>query len=218
MTAQIKVPLYTLKRLPHYYRLVSEYFEKEIETVSSEEIARAVQVNAVQVRRDLMLFGAMGTPGVGYNVKALKLELEELLGLNNNNEAVLVGVGRLGRAIADYSGFARYGLNIVALFDADPRIIGSKIAKREVFAVEELEHIIKRIGVKVGIIAVPVEWAQSVADSLVKAGVKAIWNFAPTTLSVPEEVVVKNEDLAAGLATLFHFVRDKDAHQLSMIE
>jgi redox-sensing transcriptional repressor len=202
----IKVPKFTLKRLPYYYRFISDCLDQEMKFVSSEEIARAVQVNAVQIRRDLMLFEAMGTPGVGYNVPELKLKLEAILGLKNVNEAVLVGVGRLGRAIIDYPGFERYGLNIVALFDAAPGVIGEQINGREVFAVKELAHIIKRLHIKVGIITVPVEWAQSVADTMVKSGVKAIWNFAPITICVPSEVVVRNEDLAAGLATLFHYL------------
>ncbi len=206
----IQVPKFTLKRLPHYYRFIQDCDEQELKFVSSEAIAKAVQVNAVQIRRDLMLFGAMGTPGVGYSVPELKQKLEEVLGLKNVNEAVLIGVGRLGRAILDYPGFANYGLNIVALFDSDPAIIGEKIGDRVVFPMPELAHIIRRLKVRVGIITVPAEWAQSVADVLVKTGVKAIWNFAPTSIYVPAEVVVRNEDLAAGLATLFHFLREKD--------
>lgn len=206
----IKVPKFTLKRLPHYYRFICDCLDRGIKFISSEEIAKAVQVHAVQIRRDLMLFGAMGTPGVGYSVIELKFKLEEILGLKNVNEAVLVGVGRLGRAIVDYPGFERYGLNIVALFDIDPEIIGSKINGREVFSVQELGHIVKRLHIKVGIITVPTPWAQSVADTLVKSGVKAIWNFAPVTICVPDEVVVRNEDLAAGLATLFHYLIGKE--------
>lgn len=205
----IKVPKFTLKRLPLYYRFISDCFDKGLESVSSEEIARAVQIHAVQIRRDLMLFGAMGTPGVGYSVSELKLKLEDLLGLKNVNEAVLVGVGRLGRAIVDYPGFERYGLKIVALFDADPGIIGEKINGREVFSIQELNHIVKRLNIKVGIITVPAPWAQSIADTLIESGVKAIWNFAPVNIYVPDEVAVRNEDLAAGLATLFHYLNEK---------
>jgi redox-sensing transcriptional repressor len=203
----ITVPKFTLKRLPHYYRFICDCLDKDLKYISSEEIAKAVQVNAVQIRRDMMLFDASGIPGVGYSVLELKSKLEEILGLKNVNEAVLIGVGRLGRAIIDYPGFERYGLNIVAIFDADPVVIGAKINGREVFPVQDLSHIIKRLHIKVGIITVPVEWAQSVADTMVKSGVKAIWNFAPVTIDVPGEVVVRNEDLAAGLATLFHYLK-----------
>lgn len=202
----VKVPKFTLKRLPLYYRCLRVCLDRKQEYVSSEQIAKAAQVNAVQVRKDLTLFGAMGTPGVGYHVLELKSKLEEILGLNNVNEAVLIGVGRLGRAIIDYPGFERYGLNIVALFDSNPELVGSQISGRPVFAIQELLHVIRSLQIKVAIITVPAEWAQTIANVLVEAGVKAIWNFAPAILDVPSQVVVRNEDLAAGLATLFHYL------------
>ncbi|HOJ77541.1 MAG TPA: redox-sensing transcriptional repressor Rex [Bacillota bacterium] len=204
----VKVPKFTLKRLPLYYRYLRNCVDRKLEFVSSEQIAKAAQVNAVQVRKDLTMFGAMGTPGVGYNVLELQSKLEDILGLNNINEAALVGVGRLGRAIIDYPGFERYGLNIVALFDNNPSLIGTQIAGRQVFSVKEMLHIIRRLKLKVAIITVPGEWAQSIANVLVEAGIKAIWNFAPVSLDVPEDVVVRNEDLAAGLATLFHYLAE----------
>ncbi|TCL59228.1 redox-sensing transcriptional repressor [Hydrogenispora ethanolica] len=204
------VPKFTLKRLPFYYRCLCGAAERGENYVSSEEIARAAQVNAVQVRRDLTVFGALGQAGLGYHVNSLKAKLEEILGLKNTNEAVLVGVGRLGRAIVDYTGFERYGLNIVALFDSAPELVGQRVSGREVFPVAELEHIVKRLGIKVGIITVPTDWAQPIAGIMVRAGIKAIWNFAPVSLETPPDVVVRNEDLAAGLATLFHFLAEKD--------
>ncbi len=205
----IQVPKYTLKRLPYYYRFVCECDECGLKYVSSEEIAKAVQINAVQIRRDLMLFDALGTPGVGYSVIELKIKLEEILGLKNVNEAVLIGVGKLGRAIIDYPGFKRYGLRIVALFDNDPKVIGSKINGSQIFPASELAHIVARLNIRVGIITVPASSAQSVADIMINSGAKAIWNFAPVTIRVPNDVVVRNEDLAAGLATLCHHIAGK---------
>ncbi|HBE76657.1 MAG TPA: redox-sensing transcriptional repressor Rex [Firmicutes bacterium] len=207
----IKVTKFTLKRLPHYYRFVSTCLDKGLQFISSEEIAKGVQINAVQIRRDLMMFEAIGTPGVGYSVEELHSKLGEVLGLKNVNEAVIIGIGRLGRAIIDYPGFERYGLKIVGLFDSDPGVIATKINGKEIFAVDELEHIVGRLHIKIGIITVPDEWAQSVADTLIKSGVKAIWNFAPVDIRVPEDVVVRNEDLAAGLATLCHLFAGKSS-------
>jgi len=204
----IRVPKFTLTRLPYYYRFVCDCDERGLKFVSSEEISQGVQVNAVQIRRDLMLFDALGTPGVGYSVGELRGKLEEILGLNNVNEAVLIGVGRLGRAILDYPGFKRYGLSIVALFDNAPEIIGEKIGTKEIFPVTELEHIVARLHIKVGIITVSASGAQSVADILISSGIKAIWNFAQVYIRVPREIVVRNEDLAAGLATLFHHLSE----------
>ncbi|HHV62927.1 MAG TPA: redox-sensing transcriptional repressor Rex [Firmicutes bacterium] len=193
-----------LLRLPRYYRYVSHCRDRGMKFVSSEEIAREAEVNPVQVRKDLTQFGQFGKPGVGYNVVELASVLEEILGIRNLNEAVLVGAGRLGTAIANYSGFARYGLSIVALFDVDPLKIGERVGGKEVFHRSELSHVVRRLGIQVGIITVPAEEAQSVADDMVAAGIRAIWNFAPITIKVPGDVVVRNEDLAAGLATLFH--------------
>ncbi|HHY47812.1 MAG TPA: redox-sensing transcriptional repressor Rex [Firmicutes bacterium] len=196
-----------LRRLPLYYRCASRCREKNQQFVSSEEISREAEVNPVQVRKDLtQLFGEFGKPGVGYNVQELCLLLEELLGFRGRNEAVLVGAGRLGSAIASYTGFARYGLSIVALFDSDPGKVGAEISGKKVFPMSELQHIVQRLGIRVGIITVPAPEAQGVADALVRSGIRAIWNFAPVTLSVPPGIVVRNEDLASGLATLFHHV------------
>lgn len=207
--SMIQVPKFTLKRLPHYYRFVCECAEHGLEYFSSEEMAKAVQINAVQIRRDLMLFDALGTPGVGYHVEKLKNNLEEILGLKNVNEAVLIGVGKLGRAMIDYPGFKRYGLRIVALFDNDPGVIGTKINSCQIFAISELDHIVGRLNIRVGIITVPAPSAQNAADRLIHSGIKAIWNFAPVLIRVPDDVVVRDEDLAAGLATLCYFIAGK---------
>ncbi|HHY97335.1 MAG TPA: redox-sensing transcriptional repressor Rex [Firmicutes bacterium] len=207
MAAEIKISKQALRRLPLYYRCAVRCRETERQFVSSEEIAREAEVNPVQVRKDLtQLFGEFGKPGVGYNVEQLCTALEELLGFHSRNEAVLVGAGRLGSAIASYPGFAKYGLSIVALFDTDPEKIGTEISGKRVFPMSELPHIIRRLRIQVGIITVPAVQAQSVASELVQSGVRAIWNFAPVTLRVDPGIVVRNEDLAAGLATLFHHV------------
>ncbi|NPV54586.1 MAG: redox-sensing transcriptional repressor Rex [Firmicutes bacterium] len=198
------IPRQALLRLPRYYRCVNRCRERGMGFVSSEEIAREAEVNPVQVRKDLTQFGQFGKPGVGYNVAELASLLEGVLGIRNLNEAVLVGAGRLGTAIADYGGFGRYGLSIVALFDIDPLKVGKKLGGREIFPRSELSHVVRRLGIQVGIITVPAEEAQSVADDMVAAGIRAIWNFAPVTIKVPADVVVRNEDLASGLATLFH--------------
>ena len=204
----IRVSKYTLKRLPLYYRFVMDCNEQGLKYVSSEEIAKAVQIHAVQIRRDLMPFGALGTPGVGYHVSDLKGKLEEILGLNNENEAILIGIGSLGRALIDDPGFEKYGLHIVALFDDNPVLIGERLNGRKIFPFTELEHIVNRLHIKVGILTVPSLNAQPVADVLVNSGIKAIWNFTQVFINVPQEVVVRNEDLAAGLATLFHSLLD----------
>ncbi len=204
MSEMIEIPRPTLERLPRYYRCLCLARERDQKTISSDEIGREVGVNVVQVRKDLAYFGEFGRPGVGYNVETLMRELERLLGLETPNEAVLVGAGRLGTAIASYQGFGRYRLRIVALFDNDPQRIGARVGDSQVFSLDKLPHIVRRLGIELGIICVPREPAQATAELLVDNGVKAIWNFAPTTLKLPKEIAVRNEDLAVGLATLCH--------------
>lgn len=213
MSEVVQVPRPTLERLPLYYRCLCMAKERERQTISSEEIGREVGVNVVQVRKDLAYFGEFGRPGVGYNVETLMRELERLLGLENPTEAVLVGAGRLGTAVAMYPGFGRYSLRIVALFDSDPKKIGTKVGNAQIYALEVLPDIVKARGIELGIIAVPAQYAQEAAEQLVANGVKAIWNFAPTMLKLPDHIVVRNEDLAIGLATLCHHL-NKDQLQI----
>lgn len=200
------IPLPSLRRLPLYYRYLAQALQEGRAFVSSEELGQHAGVPGAQVRKDLNYLGETGRPGVGYDTKTLAALLEDFLGLVNDKEAVLVGAGNLGRALASYPGFARYGLQIVALFDNDPAKIGQTIAGREVLPVEKLTSLIRRLHIQMGIITVPAEAAQAVADAMVAGGIKVIWNFAPCRLTVPADVLVKNEDLAAELATLSHFI------------
>jgi redox-sensing transcriptional repressor len=205
----IEIPKPTLGRLPLYYRALVAANEGGIEILSSAELGENAGVDSAQVRKDLTYFGQFGRPGVGYNVVNLLAELERILGLKNPNEAVLIGAGRLGMAICNYPGFSRYGLKIVAMFDVDPAKIGEKLDGLEVFSLEKLERIVGKLGSQIGIITTPAPSAQQVANKLVAAGVRAIWNFAPVNLKVPPSIILRNEDLAVGLATLSHYLSGK---------
>ena len=202
----LEIPKPTLGRLPLYYRSLLAASEAGLEIISSAELGESAGVDSAQVRKDLTYFGQFGRPGVGYNVSNLLMALEQILGLRNPNEAVLVGAGKLGMAICNYPGFARYGLKIVALFDVDPNKIGQQVDGLEVFPLERLEPIVKKLGIQIGIITTPAEAAQRIAKMLISAGVRAIWNFAPVNLKVPPEIILRNEDLAVGLATLSHYL------------
>lgn len=205
----IEIPKPTLGRLPLYYRVLVAAEETGVEILSSAELGESAGVDSAQVRKDLTYFGQFGRPGVGYNVANLLMELERILGLKNPNEAVLVGAGRLGMAICNYPGFSRYGLKIVAMFDVDPEKIGQQLDGLEVFSLEKLERIVGKLGIQIGIITTPAPSAQQVAQKLVAAGVRAIWNFAPVNLKVPPGIILRNEDLAVGLATLSHYLSGK---------
>ena len=193
----------TIGRLPAYHPYLTEKKAEGEKAVSSTAIAEELHLNAVQVRKDLAaISSAAGKPKLGFDVEELIADIDRFLGYDNVSDAVLVGAGGLGSALVGYDGFKNYGLNIAAAFDCDPARIGKTIGGVRVYDVKELRHLVLRLNVRIGIIAVPKEAAQAVADELAAGGVRAIWNFAPVHLSLPENIAVKNEDMAASLAIL----------------
>lgn len=193
----------TISRLPVYLRFLRDKLKAGDENVSSTAIADELRLNPVQVRKDLALVSAeSGKPKLGFRVKELIEGIESFLGLCNTHDAVLCGVGSLGSTLLKYEGFKNYGLNIVAAFDTNAAVIGKKINGIAVLEYEALPKTVKRLNIKMGIITVPKSVAQNVADTMAQSGIRAIWNFAPVHLSLPEEVAVKYEDLAASLAVL----------------
>ena len=191
----------TLSRLPSYYCLIEEYHAEGEEYVSATTIAESLSINPVQVRKDLAsICSEPGRPKRGFKVETLLNDLKKYLGYNHYDEAVLVGVGALGHVLMQYGGFANYGLGIVAGFDKV--VHEKKIGDKPILPIEKLVSFLRRTHIKIGIIAVPATEAQGVADLLVAGGIKAIWNFAPTTINLPDHFLVKNENLAASLAAL----------------
>ena len=192
----------TLRRLPRYLGYLKSLGENAPEYISATGIAEALGLGQVQVRKDLAQVSSSGRPKVGYVTCQLIAEIEEFLGYNNTHDAVIVGAGRLGRALLGYDGFRSYGLNIVAAFDSSPEKLGESESGKPILPMDKLEHICRRLNVHIGVITVPAAQAQSVCDALVDAGIKAIWSFAPTHLYVPAGVLVQTEDMAASLAML----------------
>lgn len=204
------VPQPTIERLVIYYRYLKKLAAHDDDKViSSLDLGHSVGVSAAQVRKDLSYFGEFGCKGVGYNVSNLKKSLEQILGFNRNWPIVLVGAGNIGRALVNYPGFKVMGLNIIAIFDCDLDKIGNRVGGLIVKSNKEIERVIKDKGVELAIIAVPVDEAQGVAEKLVKAGIKAIWNIAPVTLKLPDNVLVYYEDLASSLVTLTYRLSQK---------
>jgi redox-sensing transcriptional repressor len=200
-----KIPDETIRRLPTYLRGVVILAEKGLTKVSSKRLAEFLGANPWQIRKDFSYFGDFGTPGVGYDTSKLRKEISRILRLDSNHRAVLVGVGNLGSAVLAYNGFGRYGLDIVAAFDKDPKKIGKKKGN---VTIEDVLRIsgIKRRKVDLGIIAVPAEDAQAVADELVRAGVKGILSFSPRHIVVPRKVKVISIDIAMDLARLPYYM------------
>ena len=197
-----RIPEATVARLPVYRRSLIELTQENIPTVSSERLADMAGVNAAKVRKDLSYLGTYGTRGVGYEVQQLLYEIESKLGLTCDSPVVVVGVGNLGQALANYTGFRQRGFPVVALVDTDPDKIGDSVAGLVVRSLDELDTLVREHGVSIGIIATPAASAQHVADRLVAAGVRSILNFAPSVLNVPAQVPVRKVDLATELQIL----------------
>ncbi|MGI6647718.1 MAG: redox-sensing transcriptional repressor Rex [Bacillota bacterium] len=202
----LKIPEATIIRLSVYSRYLAQIKRKGVVTISSGEIARGVGVSSAQVRKDLAYFGEFGTRGVGYNVGELYGYLMKILGLTTQWKLVIVGAGKLGSALAMYGGFAERGFKVVGIFDNDPRKIGQKLDNLEIMDISQLPKIVEANEAKIGIIAVPVEEAQEVADTLIKNGLKAILNFSPRVLSVPDDVVLRSVDLSVNLEILSFYL------------
>jgi redox-sensing transcriptional repressor len=199
------IPDATVARLPLYLRALTALSERSVPTVSSEELATAAGVNSAKLRKDFSYLGSYGTRGVGYDVEYLVYQISRELGLTQDWPVVIVGIGNLGHALANYGGFASRGFRVAALLDADPALAGQLAAGLEVRHMDELEEIIRAEHVSIGVITTPPGAAQQVCDRLVAAGVTSILNFAPTVLSVPEGVDVRKVDLSIELQILaFH--------------
>jgi len=197
------LPKPTFERLKLYHRLL---LDVEGEYVSSGTIAKLLGIQPEQVRKDLSYLKTMGKPKVGYKVEELKKELDELFGIKRKTAVVIVGAGQLGSALANYQGFAKFGIEIVAIFDNDPEKIGQFVSNLMVLPLKDLNRVVRRFNVEIGVICVPKESAQEVVNLLVACGIKGIWNFAPIELEVPEDVLVVNEDITQSLLTLKHLL------------
>jgi redox-sensing transcriptional repressor len=196
------IPQAVLRRLPQYHHYLIQLEASGALQVSCSLIGHDLNLVPVQVRKDLQYTGIVGKPKTGYAVRGLIEAIETYLGWNNVNEAFLVGAGNLGTALLGHERFTKFGLRIVAAFDADPAKIGQRIYERVVLPIDKLAELAPRMGIHLGIITTPAEAAQAVADEMVKAGILAIWNFTPCRLRVPTHIFVHSEDLYSSLASL----------------
>ena len=208
MKGQPVISKATIDRLPLYFRTLRLAQDEGIDIISSDELGRRLSITPEQIRKDLAAFGQFGKKGVGYYVNELKRNVGEILGLNNHWNIAVVGIGHLGAALANYQNFVTLGFNLVALFDQDPNVIGTTVNHVKVEDIASLSHIVKERNIQIGIIAVPAAFAQGVANKLVNAGVRGIWNFAPIKMKVPDSMHIVNEDLSVGLSSLsYHITR-----------
>ena len=191
----------TLGRVPHYLKFLKELPDDGFEYISATHIARELELGEVQVRKDLNAISGAGKPKLGYVTEELIQKLENCLGCNRMTSAVLVGAGKLGKALLDYSGFEKFGVKIIAAFDSNEMVL-SLSGKVDILPISQFEQFCKEHNVKLGIITVGEGSAQTVCEQMVSSGIEAIWNFAPCKLKVPKGTLVQNENLALSLAHL----------------
>ncbi len=196
-----------IKRLPRYYRYLGELRKKEVVRISSKELSERMNVTASQIRQDLNNFGGFGQQGYGYNVEYLYTEIGKILGLDEEHEVVIIGAGNLGQAVANYQDFARRGFAIKAVFDIKPELIGKELGSAKVYSMNDLKEYVETNRPDIVALALPKSQAVQVANDVVSWGVKAIWNFAPTELRLPKDVVVENVHLTESLMRLSYNLR-----------
>ena len=200
--AEGRIPLPSIRRFPSYLRILMQKKDAGDRDISATLLAHELGLTAIQVRKDLASTGVEGKPKVGFSIEELIVAITHSLGWDNAAEALIIGAGNLGSALAAYNGFSAYGLSIAAIFDKDPRKIGQRIGGLEVLPVDTIYQYIKSHRVTIAVITVPAAQAQATADMLVKCGIRGIWNFAPKNLRVPDYVVMQRTDLAASFAVL----------------
>ena len=205
------ISMAVIKRLPKYYRYLEELMKNDVDRISSKELGEKIGFTASQIRQDLNCFGDFGQQGYGYNVKELYNQISSILGLDRGYEAVLVGAGNIGQAVSNYSRFEDLGFKITAIFDGNPKLIGMKIRNVEIMDIDEMTSVLDTQKIDIGIICVPTKNAQTVADELISGGIRAIWNFAPVDLVVPDYVKVENVHLSESLLTLIYLLNESDS-------
>lgn len=195
-----------IARLPRYYRYLGELKDEKVERVSSMELSELMHVTASQIRQDLNHFGGFGQQGYGYNVAFLYDEIGKILGLDQKHHLVLIGAGHLGQALANYVNFERRGFLIKGIFDRDEKLHGMKIRGIEVRPMEELEQFIRKHDIDIGVLTIPKNGAIEVSETLVRGGIKAIWNFAHVDLNVPDNILVENVHLSESLMKISYMI------------
>ncbi|HEU0020519.1 MAG TPA: redox-sensing transcriptional repressor Rex [Dehalococcoidia bacterium] len=203
---QSAVPEVVISRLPQYVRVLKQLLSDGVQVANSQQLGHQLQVTPAQIRKDLSYFGRFGKQGRGYSVRRLLEELQLILGLNEQWNVVVIGVGRLGKAILSYPGFTPDGFHIVAALDNNPRLIGQEVEGIIVRPVEDLDTVVKEQNITIAVVAVPSRFTQQVIDKLVACGVRAILNYAPTSPQVPESVKIRSIDPLLSLQSMTYYL------------
>lgn len=205
-----KISRAVISRLPRYYRFLGELLDAGVERISSNDLSKKMHVTASQIRQDLNNFGGFGQQGYGYNVKYLHSEIGKILGLDKTHNFIIIGAGNLGQALANYASFEKSGFVLKSLFDVNPRLDGISIRGIRVRMMDELIGFLRENDIEIAALTIPKSKAVEVADILVKNGIKAIWNFAHTDLTLPKDVIVENVHLSDSLMQLSYNISQKE--------
>ena len=205
MDKQNKISSAVIRRLPKYYRYLGELNKAGVNKTSSRELSEMTGFSASQIRQDLNNFGGFGQQGFGYDVGNLHNEIGKILGLDKKYKIIIVGAGNIGQAIANYTGFYEADYEVVALFDKNPKLVGLSIRNALIMDSDSIEEFLEKEDIDIAVICTPKSVSQQVAEQLVRCGVKAIWNFAPKDLKMPEEVYVENVHLNESLFSLTYY-------------
>ena len=203
-----------IRRMPRYYRYLSDLAEQGTERISSKELSRLMHVTASQIRQDLNNFGEFGQQGYGYNVGYLRDEIGKILGLDRTHKIIIIGAGNLGQALANYVRFEKRGFMIVGLFDVNPALKGTDVRGIPVYMMDELESYIRANDIQIAVLTLPRSQAPAAAKRVVDAGIEAIWNFAPVDLDVPENVLVENVHLSESMMRLTYRLGEQNGKNL----
>jgi redox-sensing transcriptional repressor len=197
-----------MRRIPRYYRYLTDIEKAGTERISSRELSQRMRLTASQIRQDFNCFGGFGQQGYGYNVSELRQELQKILGVNTDHHVIVIGAGNLGQALANYTGFKKDGFLVNGLFDINPRLIGISIRGINIYDLDDLERFTDQNPIQIAAICTPKEKAQEVTNRVVRNGIKGIWNFAAVDINVPQDVVVENVHLSDSLYTLSFRMND----------
>lgn len=210
MLEQKEISQAVISRLPRYFRYLGDLREQGVERVSSQELSEIMKVTASQIRQDFNNFGGFGQQGYGYNVEYLYQEIGKILGLNKTHNLIIIGAGNLGQALANYMNFERRGFLFRGLFDANPELVGKQVRSISVLGMDSLEDFIRENDIDIAVLTIPKTSAVVVADTLVKCGIKAIWNFAHVDLNVPDGITVESVHLSDSLMKLSYNINRKE--------
>ena len=205
-----KISMAVIRRLPRYYRYLRELLENDVTKISSRELSEKMKVTASQIRQDLNNFGGFGQQGYGYNVEYLYTEIGKILGLDKTHKMIIVGVGNLGQALANYTSFKKKGFELIGLFDVNPRLVGMSIRGIEVRDTDCMEAFVKENNVDIAILTMPKSRVKETAEKLAEWGIRGLWNFSPVDLFLPESVQVENVHLSHSLMTLAYSIEQSE--------